>query len=291
MRLNNILKQIIPVSFAEKNSLEQLKPILIRKANDFIVPLNKLTSDSLSSSNVKIIQRPNIQEKKKPIFNVKAPEFLPDPYPEVVKKQVIKSVTIKSEVVTKQSDLQLILSLSKPEVSLMNESQWGVYLHSYITDEYVYVGESKGMPFYRKRKQIQEALQNVEKTKGYNLNDELLLSYLAWRLEAQILMSDKDKNMRAYPDMHNWHSNIPIICILNNAITTIKSEDLYKFIDDWEVSGGKMIWPEIDGKKTDLLAEINSIDIKYSKMKKEELAVVVGKMRCYHMMTSRWISS
>jgi hypothetical protein len=290
MRLDTILKKIIPVSFEAKNSLEQLKPIIIRKANDYIVPSGSLPS----SGQVQLMQRPVIQEKPKKIFNTKAPEFLPDPYPDVNKKQEYKNTinTIaKVEVAKKQPDLQLILSLSKPEVSLMNESQWGTFLHSYITEEYVYVGERRGMPFYRKRKQIQEALQSTEKKKGFDLNDELLLSYLAWRLEMQILVTDKDKNMRAYPEMHTWYANTPIICICNNAITNIKGSDLYNFIDDWEIGGGKIIWPEIDGKKTDLLAEINSTDVKYAKMKKDELSFVVGKLRCYHMMTSRWATS
>jgi hypothetical protein len=63
---------------------------------------------------------------------------------------------------------------------------------------------------------------------------------------------------------------------------------VYDFINDWiDMTGGKVMWPKIDGKKEELINMLEGGD-RYIKLKKDELSEMVGKQHTMRMFHS-WI--
>jgi hypothetical protein len=188
--------------------------------------------------------------------------------------------------------LQLLLALNDPDLMLMNAAQWGSYIHKYITDEYVYIGQTKTMPFYRKRKQLMQDLEALERSKGSKLMDfGTILNYLAWRYNMQLLthVYDSDKKMkiiRAYPEIYLWRRATPIYCVGTEFVSPLKFAHLCDYIETSEYTGVLVEWPQIDGKKTELIAELGgegagATPSQLAHLKKDELAGLVGKKRAY----------
>jgi hypothetical protein len=179
--------------------------------------------------------------------------------------------------------LQQILALFNPELILMNESQWGTYIHKYVTDEYVLIGQTKTMPMYRKRKQLMSDIEKIEKTKGFNMLEfPLVMQYIAWRHDIQMLVHlDKPaKRIVAYPEIHLWRRDIHIYCVGTTSVSELKFKQVIEYVETAEDTGVFMEWPEIDGKKTELLAELGE---QASHLKKDELSRLVGKNRVYDL--------
>jgi hypothetical protein len=184
--------------------------------------------------------------------------------------------------------LQLLLALNDPDMMLMDAGQWGSYIHKYVTDEYVYIGQTKSMPFYRKRKQLMTDLEALERSKGSKLMEyENILNYLAWRYDMQLLVhkydsEKKTKSIEAYPEMHLWRRSTPIYCVGSAFVSPLKFSQLRDYIETSEDTGVLIKWPEADGKKTELLAELGG---EGSHLKKDELSILVGKKRVYDLLS------
>jgi hypothetical protein len=182
--------------------------------------------------------------------------------------------------------LQLLLALKDPDLMLMDNAQWNSYIHKYITDEYVYIGQNKSMPFYRKRKQLMQDLEALERSKGFKLMDfGNVLNYLAWSYNMQFLVhinntEKKMKNIRAYPEMHLWNRSTPIYCVGASFVSFLNFNQLRDYLESSEDAGAFIEWPNINGKKTELLTELGRHE---THLKKDELSRLVGKKRVYNL--------
>lgn len=209
--------------------------------------------------------------------------ILKRPSPEKVPEKSQKSGPIR-EAPEPTNPLQLLLALNDPDLMLMDAGQWGSYIHKYVTDEYVYIGQTKSMPFYRKRKQLMQDLEALERSKGGKLMEfGNVLNYLAWRYDMQLLVhvhdaEKKTKSIRAYPEMHLWRRATPIYCVGAAFVSGLKFSQLRDYLETSEDTGVLVEWPEIDGKKTELLAELGG---EGAHLKKDELSRLVGKKRVY----------
>ncbi len=205
--------------------------------------------------------------------------ILKRPVPEAGRKKQLESPMDEEP----KCALQQILASFDPELIMMDESQWGSYIHKYVTDEYVRIGQSKDMPMYRKRKQLISELEAMERVKGMSAVEQpLIMNYIAWRYNIQILvhLNDKLKRIVAYPEMHLWRRDVPIYCLGKTSMSELKFRQLREYIEMAEDSGSFIEWPVIDGKKTDLIAELGG---ESAHLKKDELSRLVGKKRTYDL--------
>ena len=260
----NLIKKIIPMSWEASSLLEQLPVITIHRATDKVLAFSK-----------------SLPEKREYIKKAVQVEYAE------VKEAAAKEPAAKEPEGKPISLLQSILSVFNPEVSLMGRLQWPSHLHNFITKEYVYVGETKATPFYRKRKQIQEALQSIEKRGGDIDNfkyDMLVREYLVWRLDVQLFVSSDD-TLTSFPSLDTWRADVPIFHIHTKtmAITPININSVAEFVTEWP---GNVSWPCIDGKKTDLISELGA-GPELDKLTKADLAPMVGKKRV-EAMINRW---
>lgn len=224
-----------------------------------------------------------------------SPEIVPEksqnsgPVNEIQNYRVREGRSPTDEELDKEptNPLQLLLALNDPDLMLMDASQWGSYIHKYVTDEYVYIGQTKGMPFYRKRKQLMQDLEALERSKGSKLIEfGNVLNYLAWRYDMQLLVhiydaEKRSKSICAYPEMHLWRRATPIYCVGASFVSGLKFSQLRDYLETSEDTGVLVEWPSADGKKTELLAELNGEGVH---LKKDELARLVGKKRVYNLL-------
>jgi hypothetical protein len=219
--------------------------------------------------------------------------ILKRPSPEIVPEKSQKSGPVNEGIYIEPTNpLQLLLALNDPDLMLMNAGQWGSYIHKYVTDEYVYIGQTKSMPFYRKRKQLMQDFEALERSKGTKLIEfGNVLNYLAWKYDMQILThvynsEKKTKSVCAYPDIHLWRRATPIYCLGAAFVSGLKFAQLKDYLDMSEDAGIFVEWPEINGKKTELLAELGgegAASAQLSHLKKDELSRLVGKKRVYDL--------
>jgi hypothetical protein len=132
-------------------------------------------------------------------------------------------------------------------------------------------------------------MEAIEKTKGFNMLEfPLVMQYIAWRHDIQLLvhMEKPVKRMVAYPDMHLWRRDARVYCLGTTSLSELKFKQIIEYIDAAEDAGVLMEWPEIDGKKTELLAELGGqggASAQLSHLKKDELSRLVGKKRVYDL--------
>jgi hypothetical protein len=303
-----IIKAITPFT-----KFEKLAPIAIKSANDFIVPYSELKKeirvilskpsqpkkevyDFIDEEEVNYEIQPKSLKKheKVPVPEATTPKNTKQkPVPEAAIPKTILKRPAPEAAVQKQEKgptdegpkpaLQHILALFNPEMILMNEKQWGTHIHKYVTDEYVLIGQTKTMPMYRKRKQLMSEMEAIEKTDGYSIfNYPLVMQYIAWRHDIQLLvhLESPNKTIVAYPDMDLWRRDVRIYCLGNTSLSELKFKQVIEYIETAEDRGVIIEWPEADGKKTELLAELGG---EGAHLKKDELARLVGKKRAYDL--------
>jgi hypothetical protein len=81
-----------------------------------------------------------------------------------------------------------------------------------------------------------------------------------------------------------WRRDVSIYCLGATSLSELKFRQLREYIEAAEDRGILMEWPEVDGKKTELVAELGGegpAPAELAHLKKNELSRLVGKKRAY----------
>jgi hypothetical protein len=298
-----LIKSVFPLS-----KFETLPPIIIKSVNDYVIPYNPPKNDIIIKKPIALHPPTPVKKERPPPRQTydfidedgPVPEAAPSknmppiPVPEAAPIKILKRPTNETPRDKKpdagpldeepKCALQLILATIEPELIMMNKSQWGTYIHTYVTEEYVRIGTDKTIPMRRMRKQLIADMEEMEKLKGEKMLEKpLVMNYLAWRYQLQFLVHLVDreqKKLMAYPEMHLWRRDVPIYCLGTSSMSPLKFSQVREYIEHAEDSGVHVVWPNPDGKKTELLAELGGAG---AHLKKDELSQLVGKKRVYDL--------
>jgi hypothetical protein len=115
------------------------------------------------------------------------------------------------------------------------------------------------------------------------------MKYIVWRKDIQVFI-EKSEALHVFPDSNLWRLDTPIYYINSDkqSFNEMPPRLVYDFINDWiDMTGGKVMWPKVDGKKEELINMLEGGD-RYIKLKKDELSEMVGKQHTMRMFHS-WI--
>ncbi len=203
-----------------------------------------------------------------------------------------------------------VIRLEDPIVELMTHDQYVGFRNEWFTKEIEFLGSAgaKGTPFQRARNDIRAAFNNYQmqtqrdanygglKTHDENKVDSnetmILLRYICWRKNIQCLWLEDDRTVRPFPqDVRMWSREQPTFFWdrKRRAMGMLPGLNwLATWLSSWELDGKEFYYPAADGKKSELLEEVRklaSYKEAHEKMKKDELAVVLGRAEVIKLLT------
>lgn len=210
-----------------------------------------------------------------------------------------------------------VLRLENPIVELMSHDQYMGFRNEWFSKEIEFLGTAgaKGTPFQRARNDIRAAFNNYQvqslrdanygglKTHDENKIDSnetmILLRFVCWHKNIQCLWLEDDNTVRPFPqDVRLWSKDVPTFFWdrKRKAMGMLPGQEptewLGTWLSSWELDGKEFYFPTADGKKTELLEEVRklaSYKADHEKMKKDELATVLGRAEVISLFTS-WMT-
>ena len=206
-----------------------------------------------------------------------------------------------------------VLRLENPIVELMSHDQYMGFRNEWFSKEIEFLGTAgaKGTPFQRARNDIRAAFNNYQvqslrdsnygglKTHDENKLDSnetmILLRFVCWHKNIQCLWLEDDTTVRPFPqDVRLWSKDVPTFFWdrKRKAMGMLPGQThewLGTWLSSWELDGKEFYYPPADGKKAELLEEVRklaSYKNEHEKMKKDELAIVMGRAEVISLFTS-----
>jgi hypothetical protein len=209
-----------------------------------------------------------------------------------------------------------VLRLENPIVELMTYDQYVGFRNEWFSKEIEFLGTAgaKGTPFQRARNDIRAAFNNYQvqtardanygglKTHDENKLDSnetmILLRFVCWHKNIQCLWLEDDRTVRPFPqDVRMW-SKEKITFFWDRKRRAMgmlpgqSVEWLGTWLSSWELDNKEFYFPPADGKKSELIEEVRklaSYKEVHEKMKKDELAVILGRAEVIGLFTS-WMT-
>ncbi len=209
-----------------------------------------------------------------------------------------------------------VLRLENPIVELMTHDQYVGFRNEWFSKEIEFLGTAgaKGTPFQRARNDIRAAFNNYQiqtardanygglKTHDENKIDSnetmILLRFVCWHKNIQCLWLEDDRTVRPFPqDVRMW-SKEKVTFFWDRKRRAMGMlpgqgvEWLGTWLSSWELDGKDFNFPPADGKKSELIEEVRklaSYKEDHEKMKKDELAVILGRAEVISLFTS-WMT-
>jgi hypothetical protein len=209
-----------------------------------------------------------------------------------------------------------VLRLENPIVELMTYDQYVGFRNEWFSKEIEFLGTAgaKGTPFQRARNDIRAAFNNYQvqtacdanygglKTHDENKLDSnetmILLRFVCWHKNIQCLWLEDDRTVRPFPqDVRMWSKEKATFFWdrKRKSMGMLPGQGvewLGTWLSSWELDGKEFYFPPADGKKSELIEEVRklaSYKDDHEKMKKDELAVVLGRAEVITLFTS-WMT-
>jgi hypothetical protein len=209
-----------------------------------------------------------------------------------------------------------VLRLENPIVELMTHDQYIGFRNEWFSKEIEFLGTAgaKGTPFQRARNDIRAAFNNYQiqtacdsnygglKTHDENKLDSnetmILLRFVCWHKNIQCLWLEDDRTVRPFPqDARMWSKEKATFFWdrKRRAMGMLPGQGvewLGTWLSSWELDGKEFNFPPADGKKSELIEEVRklaSYKEVHEKMKKDELAVILGRAEVIGLFTS-WMT-
>ncbi len=206
-----------------------------------------------------------------------------------------------------------VLRLENPIVELMTHDQYVGFRNEWFSKEIEFLGTAgaKGTPFQRARNDIRAAFNNYQiqsardanygglKTHDENKIDSnetmILLRFVCWHKDIQCLWLEDDRTVRPFPqDVRMWSKEKTTFFWdrKRRAMGMLPGQGvewLGTWLSSWELDNKDFYFPPADGKKSELLEAVRklvSYKEDYEKLKKDELAVVMGRAEVISLFTS-----
>ena len=183
------------------------------------------------------------------------------------------------------------------------KEQFVNYRNEWFTKEIEFLGSSgaKGSAFQRSRNDIRAAFNSYQMQSardegfgGLKTHDEdkidskesmILIRYVCWRAKLNCIWLEDDSVARPFQqDPRLWSYDQPVFFWDRKrramGIPVSNVSWLSTWLSNWETAGKKFIFPDADGKKSDILEKWKQFTAYKStddKLKKEELAQLVGR--------------
>ncbi len=237
--------------------------------------------------------------KKK--LDAKAPEFTTIAAPE--KERWLPYAGTAVEWKKMHDWFHAVLRYLNPLVELMTKEQFVSWRNEWFTKEIEFLGSSgaKGSVFQRSRNDIRAAFNSYQMQSardegfgGLKTHDEekvdskesmILIRYVCWRAKLNCIWLEDDNTARPFQqDPRLWSYDEPVFFWDRKrramGIPVRNVSWLSTWLSNWETAGKKFIFPDADGKKSDILEKWKQFTAYKSsddKLKKEELAHLVGR--------------